>query len=133
MFHVIEESPANGPAIPVTRLASQRRIPEDQAKREAADLEAAALAIVKNDTVAFTDPGWKRACEIVRNHRLWELYLTHAADIAPDHVHDDAEKIEHILGADVVMELEKRLNYSKLDPHGRSIPGKQEIEAGAPA
>jgi manganese/zinc/iron transport system permease protein len=61
---------------------------------------------------------------------LWELYLTNAAHLAPDHVHEDAEKIEHILGEETVLKLEKRLNYARRDPHGRLIPGLQDIRAG---
>ena len=57
----------------------------------------------------LTPAGWQRACEIVRNHRLWELYLTNAAQFAADHVHEDAEKIEHVLGEESVRELERRL------------------------
>jgi manganese/zinc/iron transport system permease protein len=60
---------------------------------------------------------------------LWELYLTNAAQIAADHVHEDAERIEHVLGADVVRQLEKRLDYATRDPHGRIIPTTAEIEA----
>ena len=74
-------------------------------------------------SASLTPEGWQRACEIVRNHRLWELYLTNAAHIAADHVHEDAEKIEHVLGEETVRMLEKRLNYARRDPHGRLIPG----------
>ena len=58
----------------------------------------------------------------MRNHRLWELYLTNSAQYEADHVHDDAEKIEHILGEEMVRELEKRLDYPETDPHGKPIP-----------
>jgi manganese/zinc/iron transport system permease protein len=77
--------------------------------------------------VYFTPAGRQRGAEIVRNHRLWELYLTNSANIAPDHVHDDAENIEHVLGEDVVRELERRLGYATRDPHGKAIPSAQEI------
>jgi manganese/zinc/iron transport system permease protein len=42
-------------------------------------------------------------------------------------VHDDAEKIEHILGDDVVRELERMLDDTTRDPHGRAIPGFVDI------
>ena len=84
------------------------------------------------DQIYLTPAGWRAACAVVRNHRLWELYLTHAANIAPDHVHDDAEKIEHILGEKMVRQLERQLNYETLDPHGRQIPTLEDIEAGQP-
>ncbi|MDC0322444.1 ABC transporter, partial [Verrucomicrobiales bacterium] len=57
-----------------------------------------------------------------RNHRLWELYLTDRANIAPDHVHDDAEKIEHILGEETIRRMEESLNLPAVDPHGSQIP-----------
>lgn len=72
--------------------------------------------------IELTPQGALKAAQIVRNHHLWELYLTDVVHYAPDHVHDDAEKIEHILGEDLVKKLEARLNYPKTDPHGRVIP-----------
>ena len=56
---------------------------------------------MKMERPHLTPDGWQRACEIVRNHRLWELYLTNEASIA-DRVHDDAEIIEHVLGEETV-------------------------------
>ena len=47
--------------------------------------------------------------------------------MAPDHVHDDAEKIEHVLGEDAVRQLERRLEFADRDPHGRPIPAVQAI------
>ena len=98
-------------------------------------LRSHGLVTISGDGQAavFTPDGWKRACEIVRNHRLWELYLTHAANYALDHVHEDADKIEHILGEDTVRLLEKRLNYAHRDPHGKLIPGLADIHSGGPA
>ena len=85
-------------------------------------------ASIENRTLHLTPQGWARACEIVRNHRLWELYLTHAANYAPDHVHEDAEKIEHMLGETIVRQLETRLNYPQRDPHGKLIPSLADME-----
>ena len=72
--------------------------------------------------VYLTPSGWRRAVEIVRNHRLWELYLTNQADYDADHVHEDAEKIEHVIGASTVRQLERDLDFPVLDPHGKPIP-----------
>jgi manganese/zinc/iron transport system permease protein len=62
---------------------------------------------------------------------LWELYLTNEASIAPDHVHDDAEVIEHVLGEETIRQLERTLNHAKQDPHGRPIPGLMDLKLGA--
>ena len=43
---------------------------------------------------------------------------------------DDAEVIEHVLGEDVVRELERTLNHASIDPHGRPIPGLADMSAG---
>ena len=45
-----------------------------------------------------------------------ELYLTNEASYAPDHVHDDAEKIEHIIGEKTVRQLERILENPRMDP-----------------
>lgn len=58
---------------------------------------------------ALTEAGHIDAMRMVRNHRLWEMYLiTHAA-IAPSHVDRDADMIEHVLGPVMVAQLEKLL------------------------
>ena len=62
-------------------------------------------APLKPTMLSLTPKGWGKACRIVRNHRLWELYLTNEARYAPDHVHDDAEKIEHVLGEETVRRI----------------------------
>ena len=57
----------------------------------------------------LTDSGALEARQIVRNHRLWELFLIRHADIAPNHVDRDADAIEHVLGNEMVAELETAL------------------------
>jgi manganese/zinc/iron transport system permease protein len=57
----------------------------------------------------LTPSGLNEARRIVRNHRLWELYLIRYADIAPSHVDRDADEIEHVLGSGLVAELEAEL------------------------
>ncbi len=66
--------------------------------------------------------GWERACQVVRNHRLWELYLTQQASIAVDHVHRDADEMEHFLSPELVAQLETLLEQPETDPHGKPIP-----------
>lgn len=70
----------------------------------------------------LTEEGKARAQRVVKLHRLWELYLTTQLNIAPDHVHDDAETIEHLLTPELEARLEELLNYPKADPHKSEIP-----------
>lgn len=57
----------------------------------------------------LSESGFGEASRITRNHRLWELYLIKHADIAPSHVDRDADMVEHILGAELVSQLEAEL------------------------
>ncbi|MEP4076554.1 iron chelate uptake ABC transporter family permease subunit [Haloferula sp.] len=60
-------------------------------------------------TIRLSESGFGEATRITRNHRLWELYLIRHADIAPSHVDRDADMVEHILGAEIVRQLEAEL------------------------
>jgi ABC-type Mn2+/Zn2+ transport system permease subunit/Mn-dependent DtxR family transcriptional regulator len=131
LFHVWEDRGFRDEGVTLDDLAHRRRESLEDVTRRAETLERHGLATVDRDVVYFTPAGRQRASEIVRNHRLWELYLTNSANIAPDHVHEDAEKIEHVLGETVVRELERRLNYATQDPHGRTIPSPRSIHGAS--
>jgi manganese/zinc/iron transport system permease protein len=76
----------------------------------------------------LTDEGRIKAQRVVKIHRLWELYLTTKLNIAPDHVHDDADTIEHLLTPELEAELEKVLEYPKVDPHKSEIPYRGKLD-----
>lgn len=92
-----------------------RRMAREAARRGWLDAGSA-------DPLVLTDEGLHEARRVVRNHRLWELFLTQEANLAADHVHADAEYIEHVLPREVVEKLEAMLAESRTDPHGRTIP-----------
>ncbi|MTI38906.1 iron chelate uptake ABC transporter family permease subunit [Fulvivirga lutimaris] len=70
----------------------------------------------------FTTEGKNKGQRVVKLHRLWEVYLIQYLRIAPDHVHDDADTIEHVLTPELEARLEKLLNYPSTDPHKSEIP-----------
>jgi manganese/zinc/iron transport system permease protein len=59
--------------------------------------------------LGLTSSGEEQASRIVRNHRLWELYLINYADIAPSHVDRDADRVEHVLDPGTITRLEELL------------------------
>ena len=69
-----------------------------------------------------TEEGFKKGKRVLKLHRLWEVYLTQYLKIAPDHVHDDAERIEHIITPELEKQLEALLEYPDKDPHESDIP-----------
>ncbi len=75
----------------------------------------------QQNTWAFTKTGKNKGKRIVRKHRLWELYLTEYLKIKPDHVHEDAESIEHIITPALEAELITLLNHQRVDPHQSKI------------
>jgi manganese/zinc/iron transport system permease protein len=57
----------------------------------------------------LTAQGRLEARRVTRNHRLWETYLLHFADVAPQHIHHNADQIEHVVDPVVMNELEELL------------------------
>jgi DtxR family transcriptional regulator, Mn-dependent transcriptional regulator len=76
----------------------------------------------KSKGVRLTEKGKQVAVGIIRNHRLWEVFLVDKLGFRWDEVHDMAEQLEHIQGEDLVNRLDKFLGFPKADPHGDPIP-----------
>ena len=70
----------------------------------------------------LTDKGRKTALNIIRKHRLWEVFLVDKLKFKWDEVHDIAEQLEHIQSVKLTNELDKFLNFPTKDPHGDPIP-----------
>ncbi len=70
----------------------------------------------------LTKDGYEKGKRITKLHRLWELYLTKYLRIAPDHVHEDADTIEHVITPELESQLEELLDYPTADPHSSVIP-----------
>lgn len=72
--------------------------------------------------VSLTVAGEKIAVNIIRKHRLWELFLVEKLDFKWDEVHVMAEELEHISANELIDRLDKFMGYPKYDPHGDPIP-----------
>ncbi len=73
---------------------------------------------------SLTESGRMEAAAVVRRHRLWELFLTKQLGLPGDHVHRDAESMEHLITPELEAELEAELGHPETDPHGEPIPQK---------
>jgi manganese/zinc/iron transport system permease protein len=78
----------------------------------------------------LTPAGLEEAQRVVRNHRLWELFLSRRLELASDHLHRDADEMEHTLPPAVVAELEQLLGHPVMDPHGVAIPMIGQTQGG---
>lgn len=74
--------------------------------------------------IILTEEGRKRASQIVRKHRLTEMFLVERMQIGWEQVHDIAEQIEHINSELFFDKIDELLGYPKTDPHGSPIPDK---------
>lgn len=75
----------------------------------------------------LTNAGRKIALEIIRHHRLLELYLKEVMGYSWDEVHDEAEKLEHHISEQFEDKIAELLNHPTHDPHGDPIPSKDGV------
>ena len=74
--------------------------------------------------VSLTDAGEKIALEVIRHHRLIELYLSEALGYSWDTVHEEAERLEHVISEEFEDRIDAMLGHPTTDPHGDPIPPK---------
>ncbi|TRO67288.1 metal-dependent transcriptional regulator [Christiangramia sabulilitoris] len=79
----------------------------------------------KYQGVKLSSAGKSAAIEVIRKHRLWEVFLVEKLGFNWDEVHEVAEQLEHIKSEKLTNELDKFLEFPKRDPHGDPIPDAQ--------
>ena len=72
--------------------------------------------------VKLTRRGTREAIEMIRHHRLIELYLAKVVGMPWDKVHEEADALEHVISEDLESRLDELLGYPTEDPHGHPIP-----------
>jgi len=82
--------------------------------------------------VRLTQTGDKEALNVVRKHRLWEVFLVKELNFNWNEVHEIAEQLEHIRSPELIIRLDKFLNHPKFDPHGDPIPDANGVMASSP-
>lgn len=72
--------------------------------------------------VALTPAGERVALEVLRHHRLLEMYLAQSLGFAWDEVHAEAERLEHSMSEELERRIDRALGHPTFDPHGAPIP-----------
>lgn len=72
--------------------------------------------------VELTPAGERVALEVIRHHRLLELYLAQALGLSLDEVHSEADRLEHALSEELEARIDRSLGFPTHDPHGDPIP-----------
>lgn len=110
------------PGLTIDEIYELYPFQKPETKQSITDLEILNFIAKNQQIIDLTSKGVTEAMRVVRLHRLWELYLNESMNIAPDHVHDSAEQLEHLITPELEAMLEQRFNFPALDPHQEPIP-----------
>jgi len=80
------------------------------------------VAYQKHQGVTLTPAGKRAALEVIRHHRLLETWLVQTLGYAWDEVHEEAERLEHVISEDLEQRIAAALGHPARDPHGELIP-----------
>src|SRR3954462_5388082 len=109
--------------VPTGDLAQRLSISSPSVSEMVAKLSAQGL--VEHDRYRgqqLTREGRKVALELVRHHRLLEMFLVQVLGYSLDEVHDEAERLEHVISERMEARIFELLGRPELDPHGHVIP-----------
>jgi DtxR family Mn-dependent transcriptional regulator len=120
---------------PVSTSALAERLAVSPASASSMVKRLASLGLVAHAPyrgVRLTRAGERVALEVIRHHRLLELYLAEALGMSWDRVHQEAEVLEHAISPELSELIAAKLGNPTRDPHGDPIPTRDgEIEEGA--
>lgn len=119
----------------IVELGGEHQIISNKELVQALDVSAASVTEMNNRLlkdglityipykgVQVTRQGLQRANQLIRKHRIWELFLVEILNFNWDEVHDEAEKLEHVSSDKLIERLANLLGNPKYDPHGGVIP-----------
>lgn len=122
MYQLGEQKPNYDAPRQLHELLERRAIPQKEAKAGLKRLQNQGYVEKLPSGWKLSSQGQRRGERVVRLHRLWELYLTQYLHLASDHVHEDAETIEHIITPELEQKLMEELGFPVMDPHSARIP-----------
>jgi DtxR family Mn-dependent transcriptional regulator len=109
--------------VSVTALARAQKVSAASASAMVKKLAALGLAEhVPYRGVELTPAGERVALEVIRHHRLLELYLAETLGLHVDEVHDEADRLEHAISEELEQRIDEALGFPTHDPHGDPIP-----------
>lgn len=120
------ESDMDGKGVPTSKLAKEMDVSNASVTNMVKRLSGLGMVTYESYYGSrLTGTGRKIALEMIRHHRLLELYLAEMLGYTWDQVHDEAEKLEHHISEKFEDKISELLNDPKFDPHGDPIPTKE--------
>jgi DtxR family Mn-dependent transcriptional regulator len=114
--------------VPTSRIAGQMGIAPASVTGMLQKMAAAADPLIdyeKHHGARLTPSGERAALEMIRHHRLLELYLCVSLGYSWDQVHSEADRLEHVISEDFEERISQALGDPRRDPHGEPIPTRE--------
>lgn len=109
--------------VPTSRLAEELRIKQPSVTEMAKKLaEHGLLEYERYKGIRLTPSGRNIALEVIRHHRLLEMFLAEALGYSWDEVHEEADRLEHVISEQFEARMAAVLGHPEHDPHGDPIP-----------
>jgi len=109
--------------VTITALAKAQGVAPASASAMVKKLAALGLAEHAPYRGCTLTPGGEQvALEVIRHHRLLELYLAETLGVHVDDVHEEADRLEHVLSEELEARIDRALGFPTHDPHGDPIP-----------
>jgi len=127
---IIYELTQDGEAATTNALAARLGIAPASVTGMVQKLSSVKPALVsyrKHQGVTLTAAGQRAALEVIRHHRLIEAWLVQTLGYSWDEVHDEAEKLEHVISEEFEMRIAAAMGHPDRDPHGEPIPNAELI------
>ena len=121
LYH-LTESDEDSNQFSRARILEQRGFEKGEFNLATGILRRNLWVTAENGVLRLTEIGKNEARRVVRLHRLWEMYLTQRMRMKADHIHPNAETMEHIITPEIEEQLLRELDYPKVDPHQSPIP-----------
>lgn len=122
LIHAMQE---RGQKVSTSAVSEQLGVSDATATMMFKDFAAAGwVEHVPYRGVRLTPLGERKAIEVIRHHRLLELYLARELGYSWDKVHAEADRLEHVISEEFEDKLDALLGYPTVDPHGDPIPSK---------
>jgi DtxR family Mn-dependent transcriptional regulator len=112
-----------GDPVSVTALAKAQQVSPASASAMVKKLAALELADhAPYGGITLTPAGERVALEVIRHHRLLELYLAETLGVGVADVHEEADRLEHAISEELEARIDEALGFPTHDPHGDPIP-----------
>ncbi|MEE9439324.1 MAG: iron chelate uptake ABC transporter family permease subunit [Saprospiraceae bacterium] len=123
---ILRQANKHGVSNPLTleKLIEKLGIKKQRLIRLLSNLKSDGIISSEGAGISLTIKGKVQAETLVRAHRLWESYQVQHMGLNEEQIHDEADRLEHHLTDEILDEVDAKLGYPKMDPHGSPIPKK---------